>query len=195
MQARTRAGRRRWVHWLPVVGAVLVLAVVAATGGFARAAAVGPRRYTVGEPVELRRWVLAVQGVELVDTEPYGEVPPRLRVHLTATWTGDATADLLEDGVVTLVVPGGPAPSPELDAKAADAYSGGFDPDVPRPVVLDAVWPDGATETSPHIPAPRSVEVVLSDERPAQNFLFADSWVTSSPLGHVDVPVADRRTR
>ena len=78
---------------------------------------------------------------------------------------------------------------------AAGAYSGGFDPDVPRPAQLEVVWPAGADENAPRLPAPTTVKVVLSDEREAQNFLFADEWVTTSALGHVEVPLADRRTR
>ena len=198
--ARDRAvGARppvRWGRWLPVLGVVLVLALVAVTGGFGRAEAVGPRRFTVGEPVELRRWTVAVRDVELVDTTSYGSPSPAtLRVGLDVTWTGDATTGVLPEGLVRLVVPGGPAPDAEVTAVPAGAYTGGFDPDVARPVLLEAVWPAGAGPGDARRPAPPAVQVVLSDEHPAQNFLFDDQYVTTTPLGHVDVPVHDGRTR
>ncbi len=191
-----RATGRRWAPWLPVVGVVLVLALVALTGGFREAEAVGPRRFAVGEVVELRRWVVAVRDVQLVDTTSYGSpAPATLRVDLDVTWTGDATTEVLPKGLVTLVVPGGPAPSEDVSTASSGVYTGGFDPDVTRPVRLEAVWPAGAGPDDPRRPAPATVQVVLSDERPAQNFLYADQWVTTSPLGHVAVAPSDVRTR
>jgi hypothetical protein len=188
--------RRLALRWAPVLAAVVLVALVAAAGGFGRASGVGPRRFDVGEPVELRRWVVAVESVELVDTTSYDSPsPPTLRVALQVTWTGTATEDLLGTGLVSVVVPGGPAASPEVVEMRAGQYSGGYDPDVPRPAQLELVWPAGADENAPRAPAPTSVQVVLSDERPAQNFLFADQFVAGSPLGHVEVPLADRRTR
>ena len=187
--------RRLALRWAPVLAAVVLVALVAAAGGFGRASGVGPRRFAVGEAVELRRWVITVEGVDLVDTTSYDSPsPPTLRVRLQVTWTGTATEDLLGTGLVSVVVPGGPAAG-EVDEVAAGEYLGGYDPDVGRPAELELVWPAGADEDAPHAPAPASVQVVLSDERPAQNFLFSDEWTTGSPLGHVDAPVADRRTR
>jgi hypothetical protein len=187
--------RRLALRWAPVVAVVVLLAVVAAAGGFGRASGVGPRRFEIGQPVELRRWVIAVESVELVDRTSYDSPsPPTLRVRLQVTWTGTATEDLLGTGLVSVVVPGGPAAG-EVDETGAGVYSTGYDPDVERPAELELVWPAAASEDAPHIPAPASVQVVLRDERPAQNFLFSDEWTTGSPLGHVEVPVADRRTR
>jgi hypothetical protein len=187
--------RRLALRWAPVLAAVVLVALIAAAGGFGRASGVGPRRFEIGEPVALRRWVIAVESVELVDMTSYDSPsPPTLRVRLQVTWTGTATEDLLGPGLVTVVVPGGPAAG-EVDDMGAGEYSGGYDPDVARPTELELVWPAGAGEDAPHVSAPASVQVVLSDERPAKNFLFSDEWTTGSPLGHVEVPVADRRTR
>ena len=94
-----------------------------------------------------------------------------------------------------MVVPDGPAPSADAATAEVDGYTNGFDPDVERPLVLETVWPAGATETQPHRPSPGSVLVVLADERPSENFLFADEWSLTGPIGHVRVPVLDRRTR
>ena len=184
------------VSWAPVVVVLLVVGLVAATGGFGRAPGVGPRRFALGQPVVLARWVLVVQGVDLVDTTTYDSPSaPTFRIRLSATWTGDETTALLGAGLVSVVVPGGPATATAVTTLAAGAYSGGFDPDVPRPAQLEVVWPAGADENAPRLPAPGTVQVVLSDEREAQNFLVADEWVTTSPLGHVDVPLTDKRTR
>jgi hypothetical protein len=188
--------RRLALRWAPVVVAVVLVGLVAAAGGFARASGVGPRRFGVGEAVQLRRWVVAVEGVDLVDSTTDGtSLPPTLRVRLQVTWTGLATTDSLGTGVVSVVVPDGPAPGADVGEVGAGAYSGGFDPDVERPALLEVVWPAGAQQSAVGRPAPASVQVVLSDERPAQNFLFADEWVATSPLGHVEVPVTDRRSR
>jgi hypothetical protein len=188
--------RRLALRWGWVLALVLLVGLVAVLGGFGRAPGVGPRRFGVGEAVELTRWTIAVEGVELVDTTTYGSPsPPTLRVHLRATWNGDATADLLSGGLVSVVVPGGPAPASDVTVVAAGAYSGGFDPDVPRPADLEVVWPAGADENAPRQPAPAQVQVVLHDEREAQNFLFSDEWTTTAPLGHVDAPLTDRRSR
>ncbi|WP_139209807.1 hypothetical protein [Microlunatus flavus] len=188
--------RRTALGWIPLVVVVLLVGLVAATGGLAKAPGVGPRRFAVGEPVVLARWVLVVDGVDLVDTTSYGSPSaPTLRVRLRATWTGDATEPLLSSGLVHVVVPGGPPPAADVSSVAAGAYSGGFDPDVERPATLEVVWPDGADETTPRVPAPATVQVVVRDEREAQNFLYADQWQVTDPLGHVDVPVTDSRTR
>jgi hypothetical protein len=183
-------------RWLPVVLAALLLVVVAATGGFRAAPAVGVRSFAPGERVELRRWVLVVQSVELVDTTSYDSpAPPTFRVRLSATWTGDESTYAPAPGLIGVVVPEGPAPSTDPSTPDVDGYSDGFDPDVERPLVLETTWPVGATETEPHRPSPGSVLVVLADERPSENFLFANEWSTTGPVGHVRVPVLDRRTR
>jgi hypothetical protein len=183
-------------RWLPVVVAALLLAVVAATGGFRAAPPVGVRAFSPGERVELRRWVLVVQSVELVDTTSYDSpAPPTFRVRLSATWTGEESTYAPGPGLIGVVVPEGPAPSADLSSTEVDGYSDGFDPDVERPLVLETTWPAGATETEPHRPSPGSVLVVLADERPSENFLFANEWSTTGPVGHVRVPVLDRRAR
>ncbi len=197
MDVSKRARRRRLtLSWAPVVAVVLLVGLLGATGGLGRAPGTGPRRFEPGQPIVLARWVLVVEGVDLVDTTTYDSPsPPTLRVRLQATWTGDATTDGLGAGLVSVVVPGGPATASDVTTATAGPYSGGFDPDVPRPAELEVVWPAGADEKAPHLPTPATVQVVVSDERPAQNFLFADEWVTTAPLGHVDVPVTDSRTR
>ena len=197
MEVLKRARRRRLAQsWAPVAVVVLLVGLVGATGGFDRATGTGPRRFEPGRDIVLARWVLVVEGVDLVDTTSYDSPsPPTFRIRLRATWTGDATTDVLGAGLVSVVVPGGPETAPDLTTATAGPYSGGFDPDVPRPAELEVVWPAGADEKAPRRLAPATVQVVVSDEREAQNFLFADEWVTTAPLGHVDVPVTDSRTR
>lgn len=190
---RRRPPRR---YWLPAAGLVLVLLSVGLGGGFGRAPAVGVATFSVDRAITLQRWVVVVEQVELVDTTSYDSPQaPALRVKLTATWTGDRSTFGLPQGLIGVVVPDGPSAAVEQSAGPAGRYSGGFDPDLPRPAVLDFTWPDGATESAPPVPAPSVVQVVISDERPAQNFLFPDSWATTDPIGQVSVPVTDRRTR
>jgi len=190
---RARLQRRHWLT--PAILAVVVL-VVAVTGGFRAAPPVGTSDYPAGETITLRRWLLVVKSVELVDTTTYDSPQaPALRVTLTATWTGDRSVYGLTGDLVGVVVPGGPATEPQATTVNMDGYSGGFDPDVPRPLVLEYTWPAGSTETSPPSPAPALAQVVIRDERPAQNFLYSDQWVTTRPIGNVSTPVVDHRVR
>lgn len=175
---------------------MLVLLGVWVGGGFRTAAPIGVRTYELGKPISLQRWTIVVDGVDLVDTTSYDSPQaPALRVALTATWTGEQSTFGLAHGLVAVVVPDGPAASPDESTVRVDRYSGGFDPDLSRSTGLDFTWPMDATETSPPVRAPREVLVVISDERPSQNFIDASAWVPTRPIGHVLAPVRDLRAR
>lgn len=191
--SRPRLARRHWVT--PAVLA-LVLLGVGLGGGFRTAPPIGVHSYDVGQVISLQRWTLVVEGVDLVDTTSYDSPQaPALQVALTATWTGEQSTSGLAHGVVAVVVPDGPAASPDESTVRIDRYSGGFDPDLPRSLGLDFTWPADATETSPPVAAPAEVLVVISDERPSQSFIDSTSYVPTPPIGHVAVPVRDLRAR
>lgn len=196
-ERHTGRGRLQRRHWLTPAVLALVLLAILVTGGFRAAPGIGVRSFAVGREIDLRRWTLVVSGVELVDTTSYDSPEaPALRVDLTATWNGNRSVYGLTHDLVAVVVPGGPAPDPEGTTDSEGTYSaGGYDPGVPRPLVLEFTWPADATETSPPTPAPDAVQVTIRDERPAQNFLYDDEWTATRPIGRVTVPVVDRRAR
>lgn len=190
---RPRLARR---HWLTPAVLALVLLGVWVGGGFRTAPPIGVRTYDVGQAISLQRWTIVVDRVDLVDTSSYDSPQaPALRVALTATWTGEQSTYGSAHGLVAVVVPDGPAASPDESTVRIDRYTGGFDPDLPRSAGLDFTWPVDATETSPPVAAPQEVLVVISDERPSQNFIDASAWVPTRPIGHVLAPVHDLRAR
>lgn len=190
---RPRLTRRHWVT--PAVLALVLLGVWVG-GGFRTAPPVGVRTYDLGQTITLQRWTIVVAGVDLVDTTSYDSPQaPALRVALTATWTGEQSTYGLAHGLVAVVVPDGPAASPDESTVRVDRYSGDFDPDLPRSVGLDFTWPADATETTSPVGAPAQVLVVISDERPSQNFIDASAWVPTRPIGHLLAPVRDLRAR
>ncbi len=194
--SRSRVARLLDRRWWPLLGVVLVLVLVAAAGGFRSAPAAGVRGFPVGTEIVLQRWVLVVRAAELIDTSRYDTAqPPTIEVQLSATWTGEQSTYGLASSLVGVVVPGGPPTSTDPTTPRVEGYTSGFDPDVPRPLLMEFVWPADATKDTPRRRAPATIDVVIKDERPAQNFLFANEWTTTAPLGHVRLPLLDRRTR
>lgn len=184
---------------LVAAAVVIVLGLVAAFGGFRTAPPVGAARWAPGATVELARWQVVVDRVELSDTDAYGSPgPTTLRLHLRLTWTGDRSTYGPTTGLVTLLVPGGPAPDPQPTTVPTAGYQGGFDPDVPRPLVLDYAWPAptarGGKSVQPPAPrVPAVVQVVLRDEYSRPTYLDDDNWSLTGPVGHVSAPVRDVR--
>lgn len=146
-QTGTRTGRRS--RFVSVLVAGLVLASVLLTwalGGFRAAPSTGVTRLPPGSPIQLARWTFVVQKVELADTDIYGgKQQTTLRLWMSATWHGQIS-DMgpvfgLGEDLIGLVVPGGPAPEEQPTTLRIKGYSGGFDPAVTRPLVLDYTWP------------------------------------------------------
>lgn len=203
-QKGTRAGRRTRLVGVLVVALVLAaLLLTLALGGFRSAPSTGVTRLPLGSPIQLARWTFVVQKVELADTDSYGsKQQTTLRVWMSATWHGQVS-DVgpvfgLGDDLIGLVVPGGPAPEEQPTTLTIDGYSGGFDPAVTRPLVLDYTWPPEKVpyepKSQPKLPrVPTSVEVVIHDEYQAANLLESDDWRTTQPIGYVRVPVRDVR--
>ena len=177
--------------WL-VPAAVLVLAVVLLqlSGGLATVAGAQGREAAAGEELTLARWVLVVHSAELVDGneyEPESE-PPRLRVHLRATFEGERTAYGLGTSLVTVRGPAG-TPPPEDSPLTDGERDGNLDPGVAQELVLDFRWPDAPAQ------APDTVRVLIRDEEEKESYLSAPAWgARAAPSLHVDLPCPDRRT-
>ena len=187
-----------------LVGLVLASVLLTwALGGFRAAPPTGVTQLPLGSPIQLARWTLVVQKVELADTNSYGgQQQTTLRLWMSATWHGEVSGIGpvfgLGTDLIGLLVPGGPAPEEQPTTLRIDGYSGGFDPEVTRPLVLDYTWPPERVpyepKSQPKLPrVPSSVDVVIHDEYLAQNLLESDDWRTTQPIGYVPVPVRDVR--
>lgn len=189
--AASRA-RHLLTRWLIPVAIVLVLVLIIwLAGGFKPAPALAGPRVALGRTIELRRWTVVVHRIALVDTSPEGyDIDPSFRVWATVTLTDDETQSApLEE--IQVAVPGGPQPGdPSIQG---DAGNTDFGPDVPRDLVLDYRWPD--RDKAPHLPAPRSVGIVVRDERISHSYIYGDDWVAGQPAGVIIVRVDDRRKR
>ncbi len=200
--AATGRLRSRLVSLIAVGVVLLAVLLTWLLGGLAPAPAIGVTRLPLGGQIELSRWTLVVSKLELADTDSYGNPSlTTLRLWTTATWHGDASTVGpvwgLGDDLIGLDVPGGPVPE-DPSTLTVDGYSGGFDPGITRPLVLDFPWPPERVpyeqETQPEVPrVPATVDVVVHDEYQAPNLLFADDWRTTEPIGYVRVPVQDVR--
>lgn len=182
---RTVDVRARARPWLITFAALaVVVAVVAATGGFRAAAAdLGPE-LPAGSVVELRRWNVEVTAAEYTDQPVRGEgfaVDPVVRVGLVLTWKGDESESEPGAGVVDVVIDGVVQEIPYT--QPVDGRAGLFDPDIPRAVL----WEFEAA--SP----PERVTLVLRDEVKADSFIYNDSWAAERLVGHLDVDCPDRR--
>ncbi|WP_156224767.1 hypothetical protein [Pseudactinotalea suaedae] len=192
MRTRRREVLTRWL--LPLAAAALLAAVVALAGGFREARGDAGPAAEPGEQISLARWHVTVREVELVNTTAAGSpTDTALRVHLTVTLTGEESQFALPTGLVSVVVPGGPAPSAGFEA--GDVWANQLDPDVARTYVLDHPWPapgeDGEQEAVAAVPD--TVAVVVRDETYDEGPLFGWEWGLGDVAAVVSVPVTDNR--
>lgn len=142
-----------------------------------------------GEEIVLARWVLVVHRVELTDRDDYGgEAPPKVRLQLRATFTGDRSTYGLGSGLVEVRAPAGPVGIDPSAQTRGDRSSGGFDPDVAQEITLLYVWPDAPR------PAPVTLRVLIRDERQTVNYLLPSSWAATPDVErYVDLDLDDQR--
>ncbi|GAA1847309.1 hypothetical protein ACFFOM_01670 [Microlunatus capsulatus] len=177
--------------WL-VPAAVLVLAVVvlAVSGGLDKVTGAQGRAAEPGEELALSRWVLVVRDAALVDGNDYDPAsePPRVRLHLRATFDGEETAYGLPTSMVTVQLPPGLPPLDATPLTDGDR-DGNLDPGVGQELTLELAWPDAPAR------APGTVRVLVRDEEERDNYLTGDAWeVRPSPSRHVDLALPDQRT-
>lgn len=188
--ATASPARRFLTRWLvPIAIALVLVLIIWLAGGFKPASASAGPPAMLDEEIQLRRWTVVVHRIALVDTSPQGyDIDPAFRVWATVTLTDDESQPApLEE--IRVAVPGGPRPGdPSLQNDVANTD---FGPDVPQNLVLDYRWPD--RDKAPHLPAPRSVRVVIRDERLTHNYIYGDDWVVGAPAGVITARVDDRR--
>ncbi len=178
----------RWLAWV-LLSVLVVLGLVAALGGFARAAPLQGPRVDPGQAIELMRFRVAVDRVELVDVDAYGgDADPTLLVTLQATNTSDRSVSGLPSGMVAVVADGVTLPDGYLDGVGARGTA--LDPGHQQVTRFTVGW----TATQ----APSEVDVVVYDEKPPENYL--DDGTTpdldpSHPAAVAAVPVLDQRKR
>lgn len=192
MGPRRRELLTRW--FLPFAAVAILAAVVAAAGGFREASGQAGPAADPGAEIPLARWRLTVHEVELVNTTAAGSpTDTTLRVHMTVTLTDEESQFGLPSGIISVVVPEGPAP--ESGFEAGDVWGSQLDPDLPRPYVIDHPWPprpdDGAQPPITAVPA--TVAVVVRDETWADNPLFGWDWSVDDVAAVVTLPVTDNR--
>lgn len=192
MTTRRRALLARWL--LPIAAVGILVAVVALAGGFRTAEGVAGAPAQPGEQIDLARWEITVNEVELTNVSTIG-VPTdtNLRVHLTVTLTGEESQHSLPIGLLTVEVPDG-SPT-DIGYGAGGEWMTAIDPDITRSYVVDFTWPlpedDG--EQPPVVEVPQAVTVVVHDEIYAEGALFGWSWGVDDVAAVVTVPVADTR--
>lgn len=173
---------------MPVVAIVVVLALVQLGGGFATVSGAQGRAAGAEQELRFTRWVLVVHDAELVDGSEYEpEDPPKVRVRLRATYTGQKSTYGLGANLVTVQGPAGSTPLDDSPYPEGDR-SGNADPGVAQELVLSFRWPDAP------IASPGTIRVLLRDEEEKDNYLFApELGARADPSVHVDLPCPDRR--
>ncbi len=179
---------RRWL--VPVGIVLLAVGVLWAAGGLRTVQGAQGRSVAAEQPIDLARWTLVVHRIELVDGGAYDiKAPPVARLHLRATFTGEASAYGMGPTLLTVQGRDGAA-GIEESPMTGGPRTGNFDPYVSRELTLDFRWPD------PPTPAPAALRVLVRNEAEAENYLFPTEWsVGPTPVAHVDLPCPDRRSR
>lgn len=189
MRARTIwTTARAW--WVPAVAVVVVLVLVQLTGGFATVRGAKGRAAAPEQELRFARWVLVVHDAELVAGSEYDpEDPPKVRVRLRATFTGEKSTYGLGAHLVTVQGPEGTAPLDDSPYSEGDRSSNA-DPDVAQELTLSFRWPDAPTAS------PSTIRVLLRDEEEKDNYLYSNVIAArAAPSVHVDLPLPDRRAR
>lgn len=172
---------------IAAAGLAGLLGLIWFLGGFRPALPDGPAR-AVGEPVESRRWTIAVQRAAYVDTDLSGvDSDPAVRVWLSIVNTTDETQPLLDERIVSARIGGVELP-PGRAGWGQLRGSSSFDPDVRVDLAYDFPLPAGT-------PIQPEIAVVIRDEAMAKNFVIADNWRVTQPAATVRLPCPDERTR
>lgn len=180
---RARSQRGWWVA-LGVAG--LVVALVAALGGFRTADIGNARRVAPGTAVRLTNWTITVLEAEVVDDSSGREIPTEVRVRLDIVNHHDATKDLPDDLIMVQLPEGDRQSFPRLknvDPRKAEQY----DPQVTEPVWRISTYKPGVR---PRVSG--TLTVLISDER-WNDGLLDDKWVVAGVVARVEVPLVDRR--
>ncbi|MET0693725.1 MAG: hypothetical protein ABWX96_19070 [Propionibacteriaceae bacterium] len=179
---------RPWL--LPVAAVLCALLVLWAAGGLRTVVATSGRPAAAEQEIQLARWVLVIHRLELVDRSPEGtETPTAVRLHLRATFTGQASIFGVGTDLLTVETPAGPA-GIDTSPSTSGARSGGFDPDVAQEIALDYRWPTAGAA------APATLRVLVRDEEEKESFLFNPEWSVNPTVAvHLDLPCPDRRTK
>lgn len=167
-----------------IAAVLVVLGIVALTGGFAEAAA-GRRTALPDESVTTARWTFEVHRAELTDRTPDGyETDPVVRIQLSVTNTSQRSLFAPQRGVLVLTLPDGTRID-DLSVRSAER-SGRFDPDVPV---------DGFVEVDPPAtwPPDAIVLVTIHDEEPSGSFISDDDFSIATDATTVRVPCPDNR--
>src|SRR5690606_14214111 len=181
---------RRWP--VPLAAVASLVAAVGPAGGFRDAEGYAGPAVDPGEEITLARWRITVDEAELIDSDAFGPGDTRIRLHLTVTLTDRESTYALPEGLVTLVVPGGPEPEPGFGSNGV--WSTQLDPDITRTYLLVRTWPPrGDDDAQPPIgTVPDTVTVVVRDEVDAQGPLFRE-WRLDDVAAVVTLPLTDLR--
>ncbi|GAB2983894.1 hypothetical protein [Actinotalea caeni] len=181
---------RRWL--VPLAAVASLVAAVGLAGGFRDAEGYAGPAVDPGEEITLARWRITVDEAELIDSDAFGPGDTRIRLHLTVTLTDRESTYALPEGLVTLVVPGGPEPEPGFGSNGV--WSTQLDPDITRTYLLVRTWPPrGDDDAQPPIgTVPDTVTVVVRDEVDAQGPLFRE-WRLDDVAAVVTLPLTDLR--
>ncbi|MFX4271188.1 hypothetical protein ACQBAR_11315 [Propionibacteriaceae bacterium Y1685] len=183
---------RRLMRLLLGVGLpVLLLALIAAAGGFRRSPDDAGPELPAGQPVELAQWTIEVISAEYVNRalDDY-EIDDTVRITMRLTWHGQESTYGLREGLLTVR---------GLDEAAAGSprtnghdRSGDIDPDIPQTIAYEIPYPDTDRDVAA-VSTPAQVQVVLRDEERHDSYLSGESWGLGPTVGHVVLPCPDRR--
>ncbi|GAA1720447.1 hypothetical protein [Propioniferax innocua] len=172
-----RGDQRGWL----IGGAVAVLALllVWCLGGLDRVDAHLGRQVPLGEPLQGRRWTLAVNSahVQLGYTEE-----TEILIEVDAMFTGDRAAASPTQGVLVVKTPDGYAVE-EFVWRGAPGFG---QPGVRSSAEVSVPCPQWKGGDMP-------IQVAVFDERRGQSFIQDERWEPAAALGHVALMAVDTR--
>lgn len=173
---------RSWLVGLGVLG--LLIAGVAAAGGFEPAKSAPGRDYAPGELIELTRWLVRVDGCEYEPpVEGSSDEFGRARVKLTITNTWQQTQWGINPQTMTVELPNGETFGANGETLTfIDAETNGdFDPQFTRPAIATARL------KSPAWTSDGAVVVRLANERQSEGFLVSGGWIADFQVARIEV--------
>ncbi|OYO01026.1 hypothetical protein B0O41_3060 [Propionibacteriaceae bacterium ES.041] len=199
--------RSRARPWLVTVLVLAVLATVIGLAGGWRPATADTgrgRALPAGKEIRLARWKITVLDAELSNVDPDGgyQTPDTIRLRFALENRGDKTSNefpitvLGQDpdatpGVLTIDPQTPERPDSVSDGGALGQL--GVDPQITQPWTVEIAYQQGITVT-----APTRIAVVVRDEKKTKSLASSspdDFEVADAPVGHLLVPLVDRRTR
>lgn len=197
---RTTAWLRGHRPLVVVIGVLVVaLVVVTTVGGFRERRPLG-RPLTVGEVVDVGRFAIRVDRVELANTSVGIESPPEaddpvfFRIWSTVTNLTDRSIDVFAVSHVDCVVPGGRDTKESRASSTAEWGVANLDPGVPTQLYTERIWKAGSPTATP----PATLQVVVLPDVPPTGFIGRDDdepTAGSIAIGWVRLPVADKRVQ